>query len=83
MSDKEKNSWLEKNTFHHGEFWDILKLVEEKEKKGLKISLCIPTHAAMKAISTVKQEVAEAEKDEEELGNEREPLGELRTGWRV
>jgi glucosyl-3-phosphoglycerate synthase len=43
MSDKEKNSWLEQNTFHHGEFWDILKLVEEKEKKGLKISLCIPT----------------------------------------
>ncbi len=35
--------WLENNTFHHGEFWDILKLVEEKEKKGLKISLCIPT----------------------------------------
>ena len=43
MSDEEKNSWLEQNTFHHGEFWDILKLVEEKEKKGLKISLCIPT----------------------------------------
>ena len=43
MSDEEKNSWLESNTFHHGEFWDILKLVEEKEKKGLKISLCIPT----------------------------------------
>ncbi len=35
--------WLETNTFHHGEFWDILKLVEEKEKKGLTISLCIPT----------------------------------------
>ena len=33
MSDEEKNSWLEQNTFHHGEFWDILKLVEEKEKK--------------------------------------------------
>lgn len=36
-------AWLETNTFHHGEFWDILKLVEAKEKKGLKISLCIPT----------------------------------------
>lgn len=35
--------WLDNNTFHHGEFWDILKLVEEKEKKGLSISLCIPT----------------------------------------
>jgi glucosyl-3-phosphoglycerate synthase len=35
--------WLETNTFHHGEFWDLLQLVELKEKKGLKISLCIPT----------------------------------------
>lgn len=37
------NKWLETNTFHHGEFWDILKLVKMKEEKGLKISLCIPT----------------------------------------
>jgi glucosyl-3-phosphoglycerate synthase len=36
-------NWLQTNTFHHGEFWDILKLVEVKEKKDLKISLCIPT----------------------------------------
>jgi glucosyl-3-phosphoglycerate synthase len=36
-------TWLERNTFHHGAFWDLIKLVEEKEKKGLKISLCIPT----------------------------------------
>jgi len=42
MSKKNKQ-WLDRNTFHHGEFWDILKLVEEKEKKGLSISLCIPT----------------------------------------
>lgn len=42
MSDKIEK-WLETNTFHHGEFWDILKLVQEKKKKGLKISLCIPT----------------------------------------
>ena len=40
---KKKKQWLDRNTFHHGEFWDILKLVEEKEKKGLSISLCIPT----------------------------------------
>jgi len=36
-------SWLASNTFHHGEFWDILALVREKERKGLRISLCIPT----------------------------------------
>lgn len=35
--------WLETNTFHHSEFWDLLELVREKERKGLKISLCIPT----------------------------------------
>ena len=37
------NEWLSTNTFHHGEFWDIRQLVEIKESKGLKISLCIPT----------------------------------------
>lgn len=35
--------WLEKSTFHHSQFWDLLKLLEQKEKKNLKISLCIPT----------------------------------------
>ena len=43
MKTDEKQTWLERNTFHHGEFWDIIKLVEEKEKKGMSISLCIPT----------------------------------------
>lgn len=43
MKIEENQRWLDKNTFHHGEFWDILKLVEEKENKGLSISLCIPT----------------------------------------
>jgi len=37
------DKWLQSNTFHHGEFWDLLKLVKLKEKKGLRISLCIPT----------------------------------------
>ena len=27
------DKWLETNTFHHCEFWDVLKLVEEKEKR--------------------------------------------------
>ena len=42
MSDKIEK-WLKTNTFHHGEFWDILKLVRLKEEQGIKISLCIPT----------------------------------------
>jgi glucosyl-3-phosphoglycerate synthase len=40
---KKIDKWLKTNTFHHGEFWDLLKLLRQKEKKGLKISLCIPT----------------------------------------
>lgn len=42
MEPKDK-TWLNRNTFHHSEFWDLLQLIEEKERKGLKISLCIPT----------------------------------------
>jgi glucosyl-3-phosphoglycerate synthase len=40
---KKVEKWLKTNTFHHGEFWDLLKLVKLKEEQGLKISLCIPT----------------------------------------
>lgn len=35
--------WLENNTFHHSDFFDLKRLVEEKNRRGLKISLCIPT----------------------------------------
>ncbi len=37
------DNWLQSNTFHHGQFWDLLGLIKEKEKKNLTISLCIPT----------------------------------------
>jgi glucosyl-3-phosphoglycerate synthase len=37
------NEWIKNNTIHHSQFWDIKKLVEEKEKRDLKISLCLPT----------------------------------------
>ncbi len=36
-------NWIDSNTYHHSEFWDLKKLVEVKEKKNLKISLCLPT----------------------------------------
>lgn len=36
-------NWIDNNTYHHSEFWDLKKLVEAKEEKGLKISLCLPT----------------------------------------
>ena len=48
MNEEEKNTWLKKNTFHHGEFWDILKLVEEKEKKEQPIHVCIPTRGCQR-----------------------------------
>ncbi|MEX2600788.1 MAG: hypothetical protein WD355_04010, partial [Balneolaceae bacterium] len=35
--------WIDSNTYHHSRFWDLKKLVKEKEKKGLTISLCLPT----------------------------------------
>ena len=37
------NDWIKNNTIHHSQFWDLKKLVEEKQKQGLKISLCLPT----------------------------------------
>jgi len=37
------DAWLRTNTFHHSQFWDLQQLVEEKNRQGLIISLCIPT----------------------------------------
>ena len=37
------NKWLKNNTYHHSQFWDLLQIVEEKERQGISISLCIPT----------------------------------------
>jgi len=37
------DDWLNSNSFHHSEFWDLKQLVADKEKQNLKISLCIPT----------------------------------------
>jgi len=41
--DRRIERWLETNTFHHSEFWDLRELVRAKEEAGLRISLCIPT----------------------------------------
>jgi len=46
-----KSSWLEKNTFHYSEFNDLGRLVEEKQRKNLKISLCLPTLNEEKTIA--------------------------------
>jgi len=35
--------WIDNNTYHHSQFWDLEKLVKEKKKQNLKISLCLPT----------------------------------------
>ena len=37
------DKWIKENTFHHSDFEDLEALVKEKERKNLKISLCIPT----------------------------------------
>jgi len=46
-----KSSWLEKNTFHYSEFNDLGRLVEEKQRKNLTISLCLPTLNEEKTIA--------------------------------
>jgi glucosyl-3-phosphoglycerate synthase len=45
------NNWLAKNTFHYSDFKDLNRLVEEKAKKNLKISLCLPTLNEEKTIA--------------------------------
>lgn len=35
--------WIDLNTYHHSQFRDLGKLVEEKQKRNLTISLCMPT----------------------------------------
>lgn len=42
--------WLQTHTFHHSLFSDMRRLVAEKEKQGLTISLCIPTFNEEKTI---------------------------------
>jgi glucosyl-3-phosphoglycerate synthase len=37
------DKWLKSNTYHHSSFRDLAALVKEKERRGLSISLCIPT----------------------------------------
>ena len=44
------NEWIKKNTYHHSDFEDLQTLVQEKEKRGLTISLCIPTLNEAKTI---------------------------------
>lgn len=40
---KKIKEWINKNTYHHSEFWDLQQLVEQKEQNDLTISLCLPT----------------------------------------
>ena len=46
--------WLQSNTFHHSDFWDLKRLIKEKEKQGLTVSLCIP---ALNEEKTIGKEV--------------------------
>lgn len=48
------DDWLRTNTFHHSHFWDLLSLVREKEKQGVRISLCIP---ALNEEKTIGKEI--------------------------
>ena len=45
------SKWLDTNTFHYTQFMDLGQLVDLKEEKGLKISLCLPTLNEEKTIA--------------------------------
>ncbi len=45
------NQWLQKNTFHHSQFADIGRLVDLKKRRGVTISLCLPTLNEEKTIA--------------------------------
>ena len=47
-------SWLASNTFHYSRFSDLGDLVDAKHKKGLKISLCLPTLNEEKTIAIAR-----------------------------
>ncbi|HLR32847.1 MAG TPA: glucosyl-3-phosphoglycerate synthase [Fodinibius sp.] len=40
---KKLKQWIDDNTYHHSQFWDLKKLVEKKERNNITISLCLPT----------------------------------------
>lgn len=46
-----ESNWLKTNTFHYSEFSDINRLVAEKQRKNLTISLCLPTLNEEKTIA--------------------------------
>ncbi|HBO45335.1 MAG TPA: glucosyl-3-phosphoglycerate synthase [Planctomycetaceae bacterium] len=48
------SEWLASRTFHHSNFWDVKWLVEEKQRQGLKVSLCLPT---LNEEATIGQEI--------------------------
>lgn len=49
-----REQWLKERTFHHSNFWDMRWLVREKERQGLKISLCLP---ALNEAATIGKEI--------------------------
>ncbi|MCP5051234.1 MAG: glucosyl-3-phosphoglycerate synthase [bacterium] len=51
MDNNTKKPWIKTNTFHYSQFADIKRLVEMKEKRNLKISLCFPTLNEEKTIA--------------------------------
>jgi len=44
-------TWVETNTYHYSEFKDLERLVRAKQRKGLSISLCLPTLNEEKTIA--------------------------------
>ncbi len=55
----DNNIWFKKNTFHHRNYSDLKKLVEQKNRKGLSISLCLPTKNEIKTLEPIIKVISE------------------------
>ncbi len=53
----EEYGWYEANTFHHREFSDLGRLLEEKEKAGKSISVCLPSMNEAATIGAILETV--------------------------
>jgi len=45
--------WFENRTFHHRDFADVGRLVEQKKEQGLTISVCLPTLNVRSTVGTI------------------------------
>lgn len=53
-----ENTWLGDHTFHHGDFADLAALVAEKRRRGLSVSVALPTLNVGKTLGPILQTIS-------------------------